>query len=607
MAEYRTSKGDDVTNPASSHFNREGSDVSASITTGGGAEPSNSADSTSKGNGSGSGSGGSIQDSRRDIRTGMGVAALILGTGVFLSKIAGFLRDMAIVGLHGATSATDSYFAAFTLPDLLNYMLAGGALSISFVPIFARHLAEKHEDRGWRCFSTTITFMTLAIIILTIAGWIAAPALVSLLVPGFAPETLAQAVKMTRIILPAQIFFISGGIISATLYARKKFTAPALSPLIYNLCIIAGGLLLNSVCGIEGFAWGVLVGAFLGPFAVPLFAVRRSIRYRFSLKIKDSDFIEFIKMTIPLMLGFSLLSVDEWLARYFASEMTGVITHLNNARRLMLVPTGVLSFAAGAAALPFLSQLFAENRFQEMGRTLGDSLRAVAQISIIAAGAMAALAYPMVTIIFGRGKFGHADIQATAALLVFFSAGIGAWGVQGIAVRGFYAMRNTITPMISGSLVVLISVPFYKVLWETVGPKGLPVATSLGMTLTALAALFLLHRKKVDYQPRSLWTVTWRSTLLAGISFMVCAILSRIMSRWLDPFNLPHAVISIIVLGTVYLTIVLTMADRMGLPQINRIWKKVIGRIAGKLGFNRFISARSASSVSGGGKGKSVL
>ena len=243
----------------------------------------------------------------------MGRAAALMMGSVLLSRILGYARDAVIAWQHGATTETDAYFVAFTIPDFLNYLLAGGSLSITFIPIFARYVAEGKEEDGFRSFSTIATVMGIGMLFFIVLGEFLAGRVIPLLAPGFPPAQAALAARLTRIVLPAQIFFYMGGLLMAVQYARKQFFLPALAPLVYNAGIIAGGLLFGRDRGMEGFAWGALAGAFLGNFALQVYGARRGgLSFSPRLDFSDPGLKEFIRLSIPIMLGFSLVVVDEW-------------------------------------------------------------------------------------------------------------------------------------------------------------------------------------------------------------------------------------------------------------------------------------------------------
>ena len=459
----------------------------------------------------------------RSLERRMGIAAVLMIGSVFLSRAIGYIRDAVIAYFYGATRNTDAYFAAFTLPDFLNYLMAGGALSITFIPIFSGYLTRGEEEKGWRTLSTIVSTMSVSLLGLIVVGELLAPRVVPMLVPGFEADQLSETIYLTRIVLPAQFFFYVGGVLSGVLYAKEAFLIPALSPLIYNLCIIGGGVLLRPWMGIAGFSWGVLAGAILGPFLLPWIRVRQiGGRVTPSLNLRDRGFIEFVKLSIPIMLGMSLVAVDEWIARYFGSALTvGTITWINNARRLMMVPVSVLGQAAGRATLPFFARLASEGKQEELSRVVETSLKLVLYSTIAAGFWMILLAREAVSVVYGRGQYSPSDVSATATILVFFSLGIFAWGVQAIAARAFYAMKDAITPMILGTTVTAFSLPIYWTLVRELQGRGLALATSVGMMVYAGAIVLMLCRKMGQLSVQRLAGTFGKTLLAAGTASII--------------------------------------------------------------------------------------
>ncbi len=425
----------------------------------------------------------------------MGFATLLMVASVFLSRMVGFIREMVIAAQQGATGATDAYFAAFTLPDMLNYFLAGGTLTITFIPLFSEYLARGDEDGGWDLFSTVATGTGSLLLLATLFGLWTAPWLVPLLTPGFDAEQLELCVRMTRIVMPGMICFGIGGLLQATLLARERFAHVAAIPIVYNLMIIAGGVVLGPWVGIEGFAWGALAGSVIGPLLIPVWASRGQLRYSPRFNFRSKGFVRYLKLALPLMIGVSLISLDEWFLKYFGSELDkGTISWLNNARRLMLVPVAIVGQAAGQAAMPFLSRLWSEGRTDEMAQTLTSAVRSVLFYAVLAATALAALAQPVVFVAFHRGEFTAEDASGTAVLLACFCAGIASWSVQGLVARGFYARHDTLRPMLLGTTVAALSLPLYAWLGQTMGGPGLALASCAGITLNTLTLIFFFRR-----------------------------------------------------------------------------------------------------------------
>ncbi len=303
----------------------------------------------------------------------LGIAALIMGTSVLLSRFMGLLRDMVIGHFYGASAETDIYFASFMVPDFINYLLAGGYFSITLIPVLSRCFANNKAD-GWKLFSAVFWWVCIFILVLTLLAFIFAPQLTHIVAPGFSPEGKERLAFFLRIILPAQAFFLPGACLTAILYLRRHFAVPALTPLIYNGAIIIFGLLLIER-GMIGFCWGVLIGALCGSFLLPLWAVYKGSqqtsdpttaeeditgKFKLSLTLKHPELKKIVLLALPLMLGQSMVVLDEQFFRIFGSlAEVGSVSLLNYARRLMQVPVGVVAQAAGVASFPFLAHLAA--------------------------------------------------------------------------------------------------------------------------------------------------------------------------------------------------------------------------------------------------------
>ncbi len=415
-------------------------------------------------------------------RQQMGWAALIMGGSIFLSRFMGLIRDKTISYLFGATTESDLYFAAFVIPDFINYLLAGAYFSITLIPLLAVYFEEDEED-GWLFFSTIFTWIGLSITILTVAAMGLAPWLARLAAPGLDETSVARLALFLRIILPAQICFLLGSCLSAILFLRKQFTVPALTPLVYNLLIIMGGVLLHRQ-GMVGFCWGVLAGSILGNLLLPYLAVRQGggLKLRFSLRHPGLG--KFALLALPLMVGQSVVVLDEQLVRIFGSLAgTGAISWLNYARRIMLVPVGVVAQAAGVASYPFLAELAARDEHTRFHQTLNSALRTVLTLLIPLSIWMMAVSEPTIRLIFEQGRFSAADTGHTARLLLVLLPVVFCWGIQQVIGRAFYARQDTVTPAVLGTLVTLISVPLYHLLAEHFHATGVAAASAISIAL----------------------------------------------------------------------------------------------------------------------------
>lgn len=422
------------------------------------------------------------------------VAALLAGS-VLLSRALGVVREMVLAAQAGAGAEVDAYRAAFQIPDILNHFLAGGAFAVAFVPIYLRVREQRGPASAERLVATTFGTFGGVAVVATALLWAFAPQLVALQFPKFAPETLELTVRVTRIVLPAQIFFVVGGLVRAVLMANDRFATQALAPVVYNLGIILGGVMLGGSFGVEGFAWGALVGAVLGTFGLPLLELRRarlSLGFRFAPH--DGDFLAYLWRAAPLLMGVSLLTADEWFEKWFGGLLaTGTVAQIGYARLLMLLPVAMVGQAVATAALPALSQLASEGKERELDATLLRILQPSLMLAVILGAALWAIAEPTVALIFERGRFSADDTRAVAGLLAILCFGIPGWVVQQVAGRGFYAREDMWRPMFLSTGVALLAIPLYLMLGRAHGASGIAAAGALAMSGSSLAMLGLLR------------------------------------------------------------------------------------------------------------------
>ncbi len=425
-------------------------------------------------------------------------ATVLLMFAVMLSRVIGFFREAYIAYAFGAGHATDAYNAAFTLPDWLNYLVAGGTASITFIAIYTKFLAEKREDEAQKTFSVIITVMTVVLGIGIVLAEIFAPHIERHLFPHFTADEMRLCVHLTRILLPAQVFFYVGGVVSAVLLSRRLFLLPAFGPLLYNVFIILGGVTLGRRLALAPLAVGALLRSFVAPFLVNAIGARRvGTGYRPSFDLKNAAFRHWVKLSIPLMLGVSLVTADDWILRYFASGGVGDITRLNYAKRLFLVPIAVLGQATGQASLPFFARLFNERRLQEFRDTVNNSVYRITAVSFLATAWMMAAALPLIDILYRRGRFHFSDSRETAIYFFWFAISLAFWSAQALYARAFYAANDTLTPMIASSIITVASLPIYAVLFHTFSVKGLTIASDVGIFANTVVMALLLHRRKL--------------------------------------------------------------------------------------------------------------
>ncbi|MGQ9456560.1 MAG: murein biosynthesis integral membrane protein MurJ [Armatimonadota bacterium] len=429
-------------------------------------------------------------------------AAGLMMVAILASRLLGLIREMLIARQFGLTPLVSAYTVSFNLPDLLYFFLSSGALSGAFIPVFTERLQTGRQREAWEIFSVIACFMGLVITLTIVLSEVfTAPLVGALAAPGYArkehKELFELIVYLTRIILPCQLFFFLGGLMMGTLESRQDFRARAAGPVIYNLGIIFGVLVLARWLGIAGLAWGALLGAFVGNVAYTFYCLNRA-GYEFypSLNLRHPGVKRVGALALPVILGLSLPQIDVIVNRWFATFVSGIApAALNYANRLMQVPLGVFAQAAGTAILPTLSAYAARNALDDLRAGVSFGLRVILAINIPASIFMAVMADAVVRTVYMSGEFTAARVSATAVGLTWYSVGIFAWAGQAIVARGFFAMQDTLTPVVLGSLVTIVFVPLNYGLMKVMGHGGLALATSIAATLHLLALVYFLRRR----------------------------------------------------------------------------------------------------------------
>ena len=425
-----------------------------------------------------------------------------LALSVLLSRVLGYVRDAIISSKFGMTGQSDAYIQSFFVPDMLYQLLAGGALSSAFIPVFASYLARGEDEEAWKVFSVVATIMLPVITAFVIAAEVFAEPLSYIAAPGFSEHQLQLVARLTRIVLPAQICFFLGGLLIGTQNARNHFFGQAVGPLIYNIGIIVGGLLLANSVGIAGFSWGALVGAVVGNLLLQIVLVRRlGVRYRPSLDVRHPGVVKVGTLLLPVVLGLSLPQLSVRINRVFVSMLgEGRVLALNNADRLTQAPLGVFAQSAGIALLPTLAAQAAVMDMKAFRASVSLGIRSIVALTLPTSVFMAVLAVPIIRVMYQHGRFTAGDTQVTAVALGFYAVGIAGWSAQAIIARAFYALHDTITPVVVGTIMTVLLLISNWVLASVLPAGGwshgwVAFTTSAAALLQAAVLLGILRRR----------------------------------------------------------------------------------------------------------------
>jgi putative peptidoglycan lipid II flippase len=512
----------------------------------------------------------------------VGIASLVMMTSVFLSRVIGLLREMTIAWRAGAGAEVDAYQIAFILPEILNHVVASGFLSVTFIPLFTRRLLRQGEAEASRVFSNLLCIFGGLTALAVGVAMMFSPRLVAWAAPGLEnPEALAAAVRMTRIILPAQLFFFAGGLLMAVQFARERFFLPALAPLIYNLGIIAGGLLLGPWLGIEGFAWGVLAGAFGGNFLLQWAGARRlGLRFRPVWEWRHPDVRAYLRLTLPLMVGLTMSFSTEFFFRFFGSYLpAGSIAVLNFSLRVMLILVGIFGQAVGAASYPFMARLAEEGRLDEVNRLMNRTLRYLALLIPVSVLLMV-LSPEVVRILFERGRFDPQATRVTADVLVWFLAGAVGFAAYTVVVRGYYATRDTLFPAVFGTVAVLAGLPLYPlgILW--MGVEGVALAISFSGLLQVVLLYILWGRRSRNAGQGGVLRFYFKMLLLGAALAPLLAAVRRLALEALDPAGLAGSLVISVLVGAVFTAVMLAAGYGLKIGEISEMAERVLRALA---------------------------
>ncbi|MCX8053882.1 MAG: murein biosynthesis integral membrane protein MurJ, partial [Armatimonadetes bacterium] len=307
-------------------------------------------------------------------------AAGLMMAAILTSRLLGLIREMLIARQFGLTGLVSAYTVSFNLPDLLYFFLSSGALSGAFIPVFTERLHTGRNREAWEIFSIIACFMGLVLVsAILLSEVFTGPLVRYLAAPGYThdKDLFGLIVSLTRIILPCQLFFFLGGLMMGTLESRQDFRARAAGPVIYNLGIIFGVLVLSRWLSIAGLAWGAMIGAFVGNIGYTFYCLRRAgFEFYPSLNLRHPGVKRVGALALPVILGLSLPQIDVIINRWFATFVSDIApAALNFANRLMQVPLGVFAQAAGTAILPTLSAYAAKNAIDDLRNGISFGLR----------------------------------------------------------------------------------------------------------------------------------------------------------------------------------------------------------------------------------------
>lgn len=478
-------------------------------------------------------------------------ATLVVAGGFAASKVLGLLRNVVIGYQYGASREYEMFLAALTVPDTLFQVLAGGAVGSAFIPVFSAYLARGDRDGAWRLTSSLATLGFLAL-----AGGAAivgffAPWIVALLVPGWPADEQARTANLVRIMLVSPALFALSTLATSTLNAMNRFALAALAPLTYNLSICYGAIFLRPL-GVEGLALSAVAGALLHLLVqLPGLAVVR-MRYTPTLGLRVRETREVIRLMGPRIIGLGVTQLNQLVTIALASFLIeGSIAYLNYAWLVLMVPLGVAAMGTATAVFPELSRQVAADRLDSARRTFHLGLGVVVVTAMLGAIGLIVLNRRLVAVLLERGEFGPEAAAATAFALSWYAVGLPGHAAIEMLSRGFYAVRDTATPVRIAALGGAVNVLLSLILMRTpLSYGGLALANGLA-ALTEATVLGITLRRRLGWPGSTEIARFIGPALLAAGAFAVGCLAGEYgLASYLDSSQWPGQLASVLLSST---------------------------------------------------------
>ncbi|NMC35545.1 murein biosynthesis integral membrane protein MurJ [Candidatus Beckwithbacteria bacterium] len=506
-------------------------------------------------------------------------AAFILMMAVMISRVLGLVRNRLLAGTFfgGQEWQLDAYYAAFTLPDMIFQLIVLGALSSAFIPVYSSYL-KKNEDEAWQISYGVITLAIIGFSLLSIVIFIFAYPLSSLIAPNFPSESLLVMTKLTRVMLLAQLFFLVSNFFTGILQSHQRFLLPAIAPILYNLGIISGIVLLAPQFGIYGPAIGVVVGALLHLLVQLPLVKKIGFAYKPRLGLNLKGVRKIGKLMIPRTLALAVSQIEAVLAVFLGSAMVaGSISIFNFAQSIYALPIGLFGLTIGQAAFPMLSkETDDESNLMQFKNLFLSSFKQILYLTLPSSALLLVLRVPLVRIVVGAKTFPWEATLLTSQAVAILALSVAAQAVIQLLVRSFYALQDTKTPLFIGMVSVLTNVvlSFYFVNSLKFGVIGLALSFTLAGIFQAIL-LFSFLNKKIHYLPISEWGLPifkmLIATVLTGVSLWLPM---RLLDRFiLDTTRTINLLVLTVVAGACGFIVYLVFSKILQIKELDQFLK----------------------------------
>ena len=416
----------------------------------------------------------------------------IISLAYLMSRIFGFIREILLARWTGVSSATDTLDLAFVIPDFLFYLSAGGYLAITLIPILSKLQKDKLVDLN-NYFLSLLSGLTLIFGIFSIIFFMFRYEIGEI----FGVIDIELFVQVFTPIIFSQVFFFSGAVMMAYQYFMGEFKYAALAPVIYNLSIIFFGWINSSTpeSTIYGFAIGGFIGSFIGHIVIQVYGLKKIGLNVKLIKPKIQDLTHYFKVSVPLIVGQSIAVMDEQLFRIFGSMLSvGAIASFRYARRIAILPVGVMAQAIGVASFPTMSNLFVREKFEELKQLIRQQIAILYFVNLAIVLVLITNNAEIISLVYERGEFNSSDVLRVSSIMSIVAFGILPWSLNQIVTRSFYVQSNYWYPVLVGTSSTVLAT---LIILNIENKSEISYATIIISSLF-LYSLILLATLKID-------------------------------------------------------------------------------------------------------------
>lgn len=476
--------------------------------------------------------------SNTDVEGQIAKSAGIVAVGTFLSRILGFVRDMILAGIIGASSVGDAFYVAFRIPNFLRELFAEGSMSAAFVPVFSEYLTLKGKEEAKKLARATFTILIILLSVVVTLGVIFSPEILSIIARGFLddPEKFQLTTELTRMMFPFLLFISCAALVMGVLNSIRCFGPPAFSSAVYNIVNIAMIVVLSPY--LEQPVFAAAIGVTLGGVAQFMMQLPTLHREGFSVALLKPTWplhpgvLKMGKLILPTIVGLSVTQVNLLVNTFLASFLPiGSVSYLYFGMRLIHFPLGIFAVALSTALLPTLSTQAAKGDLAALSRSFSFGLRFVFFITFPALLGLILFRVPIVQTLFERGKFDHIATLGTADAVLFYALGLWAFAGVRIVVPVFYAMQDTKTPVKIGICAMLLNLILNLALMSPLQHRGLALATSLSAIFNFSCLLFILKRR-IAWSDGTRILVSHLKVICASLVMLIPAYLISEQALW---------------------------------------------------------------------------